>query len=137
MKKRMTMPALLAAALLAVTGCSTSVMTMQPPVPGQTSTTGRTVVMNLKAENRGLYLFNCIPLISGNPWRPNREDYYVFQDRLEEKYMDAMLRCRAERLKADDVEDMKIEEHSTGFFSLWTVWRRSMTATAVAVEKKK
>jgi len=133
----MTMPALLAAAMLAAAGCGTSVMTMQPPMPGQTSASGKEVVMNLKAENWGLYLFNCIPLVSGNPWRPNREDYYVFQNRLEEKYMDIMLQRRAERLKADDVEDMKIEEHSTGFFSLWIVWRRSMTATAVAVEKKK
>ena len=46
-----------------------------------------------------------------------------------------MLKGWAKQLKAE-VEDVEITESSTGFFSLWILWRRSQHATAVAVKKK-
>ena len=136
MMKQVMIPAVLTAMILAVAGCNTSMMTMEPPAPEQTASSGAKVVQNLKARNWGLFLFDSIPLFSGNPWRPNRRDYYFFENRVDEKYMDIMMRDRAKQLKADGVADMKIQERSTGFFSLWIIWRRSITATAVAVEKK-
>ncbi len=129
-------PAALAAMMLATTGCTTSEMIMQPPAEGQTGPGGTRVVENLEARNWGLFLFYWIPLWSGNPGRPNQSDYVVFGNRVKEKYMEMMLRGRARQLKADDVEDIRVRESSTGFFSLWILWRRSMSATAVAVEKK-
>ncbi len=134
MRKKMMM-AVLAAVILATAGCNTSTMTSTPAVEGQTSLSGAKAVANLEADNWGLFLFYWIPIWSGNPSRPNRRDYVMFGNRVQEKYMDAMLRSRAKKLKADAVEDVTIQEDSTGFFGLWIFWRRSMKAMGTAVDK--
>ena len=136
MKRRMTTAALAAIMIFAVAGCNTSTVTMQPPVEGQTSSSGAKAAANLEAENWGVFLFYGIPLWSGNPGRPNRRDYVVFGNRVKEKYMDMMLRKWAKEMKAGGIEDLKTRESSTGLFSLWILWRREISATAVAVEKK-
>lgn len=130
------MTAVLVAITLAMSGCATSEMIMQPPAAGQTGPGGAKVVENLEARNWGVFLFYWIPVWSGNPGRPNQRDYVVFENRVKEKYMEIMFRNRAKQLKAGEVEDIRVRESSTGFFSLWILWRRSMSATAVAVEKK-
>lgn len=136
MTNKTAMAAMAVIMMLAVVGCNTSTVTMRPPVEGQTGPSGAKVTANLEASNWGLFLFYWIPLWSGNPWRPNRRDYVVFGNRVEEKYADMMLRERAKKLKADDVEDVKIRQSSTGFFSLWILWRRGFRGTAVAVDEK-
>ena len=125
----------LAAPILITAGCNTSVVTMLPPAEGQTSSSGERVVANLEGSNWGIFLFYYIPLWSGNPNRPNRRDYVTCRNRIENKYTDMMLKGWAKQLKAE-VEDVEITESSTGFFSLWILWRRSQHATAVAVKKK-
>ena len=125
----------LAAAILMTAGGNTSVVTMLPPAEGQTSSSGERVVANLEGSNWGIFLFYYIPLWSGNPNRPNRRDYVTCRNRIENKYTDMMLKGWAKQLKAE-VEDVEITESSTGFFSLWILWRRSQHATAVAVKKK-
>ena len=133
--KKSFVTAMLAAAILAGSGCNTSIVSSQPPAEGQTSSSGSRVVANLEGSNWGLFLFYCIPLWSGNPNRPNQRDYITCRNRIENKYMDGMLRTWAKQMKAD-VEDVQITDSSTGFFSLWILWRRSQSATAVAVKKK-
>ncbi|MBS1368600.1 MAG: hypothetical protein HPZ91_01475 [Lentisphaeria bacterium] len=133
--KKSFVTAMLAAAILAGSGCNTSVVSSQPPVEGQTSSSGSRVVANLEGSNWGLFLFYYIPLWSGNPNRPNRRDYITCRNRIENKYTDGMLRTWAKQMKAD-AEDVQITDSSTGFFSLWILWRRSQSATAVAVRKK-
>lgn len=134
MKKMMT-PAILAAAMLIAAGCNTSEVFMQPAAKGQTGSDGAKAVANLEGRNWGLFLFYWIPLWSGNPGYPNQRDYTMFENRVQAKYMDKMLRARAKQLKAGGIEDLKIRESSSGFFSLWILWRRSIYATAVAVGK--
>lgn len=135
--RRKTMTAVLAAIMIvAATGCNTSTVTMLPPAEDQTGPSGAKAVANLEAENWGLFLFYGIPLWSGHSGSPNRREYVIFGNRVRPKDMDMMLRQRAKALKAGDVEDVKIKESSTGFFSLWILWRRNISATAVAVEKK-
>lgn len=133
--RKIVTPVILAAAMLIAAGCNTSEVFMQPAVPGQTGSDGTKAVANLEASNWGLFLFYWIPLWSGNPSFPNRRDYAMFDNRVQERFMEKMLRTRAQQLKADRIEDLKIRESSTGFFSLWILWRRSMRATAVAVGK--
>lgn len=135
MKKCFVTTVLAAAILAGSVGCNTSIVKSQPPVKGQTSSTGAPVVANLEGSNWGLFLFYYIPLWSGNPNRPNRRDYITFRNRIGNKYTTGMLRGWARQLKAD-VEDVQITDSSTGAFSLWIFWRRSQTATAVAVKKK-
>ncbi|WP_294481218.1 hypothetical protein [uncultured Victivallis sp.] len=134
--KKFFVTSMLAAAILAGgMGCNTSVVKSFPAVEGQTSSTGARVLANLEGSNWGLFLFYYIPLWSGNPNRPNRRDYTTFRNRIENKYTAGMLRGWARQMKAD-VEDIQITDSSTGFFSLWILWRRSQSATAVAVKKK-
>lgn len=136
MKRRMTTALLAALVILGLAGCNTSTVTMLPPAEGQTSSSGAKVAANLEAENWGMFLFYWIPLWSGYPGSPNRREYVVFGNRVKEKYMDMMLRQRAKQMKAETIEDLKVRESSTGLFSLWILWRRNISATAVAVEKK-
>jgi len=136
MKRRMATAVLAAIMILGLAGCNTSTVTMLPPVEGQAAPSGAKVAANLEAENWGIFLFYGIPLWSGNPGRPNRRDYVVFGNRVKEKYMDMMLRKWAKEMKAGGIEELKTRESSTGFFSLWILWRREISATAVAVEKK-
>ena len=134
--KKFFVTSMLAAAILAGgMGCNTSVVKSLPAVEVQTSSTGARVLANLEGSNWGLFLFYYIPLWSGNPNRPNRRDYTTFRNRIENKYTAGMLRGWARQMKAD-VEDIQITDSSTGFFSLWILWRRSQSATAVAVKKK-
>ena len=55
--------------------------------------------------------------------------------RLHNRYMYPMLETRAKVLKADAVEDVVSRESSTGWWSLWILWRRTRFLSAVAVDK--
>ncbi|MDR0932874.1 MAG: hypothetical protein LBM70_07655 [Victivallales bacterium] len=116
-------------------GCNTSVVRSSPPVAGQVSSDGSRVVANLEGDNWGIFLFYYIPLWSGEPNHPNERDYATFQNKIKNKYTIEMLKKRAKQLKAE-VQDVQISDSSTGFFSLWILWRRSQSATAVAVKRK-
>lgn len=136
MKRRITTALLAALVILGLAGCNTSTVTMLPPAEGQTSSSGAKVAANLEAENWGIFLFYGIPLWSGHAGSPNRREYVIFGNRVKEKYMDMMLRQWAKQMKAETIEDLEVRESSTGLFSLWILWRRNISATAVAVEKK-
>lgn len=127
--------AVLAVLIIGCTGCShTSTLSWEAPVPGQRSSKGNQVMWNLTAVNRGMYLFNLIPLWSGYETRPNRHEYKIGQNMLTRPAMRRMMDVHLDKWKADRVEDVKISESASGAFSLWIVWRRTMTATGVAVK---
>ncbi len=127
--------AVLAVLIIGCTGCShTSTLSWETPVPGQRSSKGNQVMWNLTAVNRGMYLFNLIPLWSGYETRPNRHEYKIGQNMLTRPAMRRMMDVHLDKWKADRVEDVKISESASGAFSLWIVWRRTMTATGVAVK---
>ncbi len=115
-------------------GCTTSQVSHLPAVAGQKSSTGREVVANLKGSNNGLFLFYYIPLWSGSVTRPNRRNYECFENQLRPKYLMRMLNARAEKLEATGIDDFTMTERSTGFFTLWILWHREASASAVAVK---
>ena len=125
----------LAAASLLLAGCNTSFIRSTPPVPGQLSSSGRPVVGNIEASNTGLYLFYWLPVWSGSTTRPNRREYNMFSDRLHNRYMYPMLEDRSRLLKGDGVEDVISRESSSGWMTLWILWRRTRFLSAVAVDK--
>ena len=123
------------AVLLGAVGCAhTSTLEWSEGHPGQVSSEGHEVLWNLSAANRGMYLFNLIPLWSGYATRPNRHEYKLGQNTLTRAYMRRMLDLNLKRWGADKVEDVEISSTETGAFSLWIVWRRTMRATGVAVK---
>ena len=125
-------------ALLLLCGCAvTSTVKHTNAAPGDVSASGKRAVAHLEGMNSGGYLFYYIPLWSGKENRPNRRDYDTFEHHLRPRDMRKMLKLYAKRLGADDVEDIKISTASTGVWTLWIFWKRSIHATGTAVESKK
>lgn len=119
----------------AVSGCAhTSTLEWEKAAPEQVSSEGNKVLWNLTAVNRGMFLFNCIPLWTGYPTRPNRHEYKLGQNMLTRAQMRRMMDVHLDKWQADRVEDVEISSSSSGAFSLWIVWRRTMIANGVAVK---
>lgn len=126
---------LLAMALLLFSGCiRTSTLEWIKPEQGTFSTSGKPVVYHLNARNCGLYLFNVIPIWSGKVDMPNRKDYELWEDMVNYWDMRRLLDCELKRLGADEVEDISMKSYSSGAWGLWIFWKKSMTATGVAVK---
>ena len=121
--------------LLAGAGCAhTSTLEWEKSYPGQVSSRGNRVLWNMTATNRGMYLFNFIPLWSGRIGSPNQHEYRILQNTLTRGKMRQMMDVPLKKLGADRVEDVQISTTSSGAFSLWIVWNRTMRATGVAVK---
>lgn len=118
-------------------GCmgGTSIVSVDP-VPAGTEYQGRKVLGIIQAENRGMYLFNCIPLWSGKPHQPNYRRFSMFRNYLREGYMDQMLMEEGRRLKAEKVMVANTSSQSSGWFSLWLVWNRQMYSEGIALGKE-
>ena len=123
--------------LLLLTGCATSVCRHYAAAPGQVDSSGEAVVAELKGQNYGYFLFYGIPLWSGTAHRPNEKEWDLWKNQVRERDLRRMFARRAEQLKADEVDDVKISQKSSGFWSLWIIWRRSVTGTCVAVKEQR
>ncbi len=124
--------------LLLLTGCvggQTAVARITPPVEGQVASDGSPVVANLLVENRGVYLFNWLPVWSGNPNRPNLRKYHLFRDSMRPIHIRLMLETATEKAGAGRYLDQKTVTEETGAFSLWLFWNRTIRSTAVAVDR--
>ncbi len=122
--------------LVLLSGCITSVCESSPALCGQLSEDERTVVTNLKVENTGFYLFYWIPLVSGSASYPNHRAYELFQDELSVKNLLRMLDDQCCKDKADEVVDIQIQNQVTGWIGLGIVWKKTMSASAVAVKSQ-
>ena len=130
------LPATLLATLI-TSGCvRTSTLEWSRPEQPVTSSSGAQVLYHLKARNCGLYLFNTIPVWSGKVTRPNRKDYELGQDMVTSWDMRRLLDKELKRLGADRVEDIKMSSYSSGAWGLWIFWKKSMTATGLAVKSR-
>ena len=129
---------LLAASLLAllVSGCVTSTLKYIPAAPGSTSKSGEPVSYVVEGMNSGIYLFYYIPLWSGNPRRFNQRDYDLFRHRVDDKAIYWMFDVAAKRMHSARYEDATITHYSTGVWTLWIFWKRSVYGRAVLVSKK-
>ena len=120
------------AVLLAASGCTTSVCRHYETLD-RTGSSGRPAVAAIKGMNCGFFLFYGIPLWSGTPHRPNENEWDLWLNQVRERDIVRMLHQRAGQLGADDIDDVKIRETSRGWWSLWIVWRRTITGSCVAV----
>ncbi len=64
--------------LLCAAGCASVKMTRA--FNGVKVDNGYTPLATVSIENTGWFLFNCIPLASGNPERPNDADWHFFRN---------------------------------------------------------
>lgn len=125
-------------ALVLLSGCVTSTVKHTMASPGEKSSSGNRAVARLEGMNSGVFLFYFIPLWSGKDTRPNRREYKTFRNLVEPVNMKRMLTGYSRKfLKADGVEDIKTEEKSSGVWTLWILWKRSVHGTGTAVKFKK
>ncbi|MBR7103806.1 MAG: hypothetical protein IKC65_02585 [Lentisphaeria bacterium] len=122
--------------LLLLTGCATSVCRHYAAAPGQVDSSGEAVVAELKGQNYGYFLFYGIPLWCGHGYRANEGEWDLWRNMVRPRDMRGMLSLRARHLGASGISDVKITERSSGFWSLWIIWRRSVEGQAFAVGKK-
>ena len=59
----------------------------------------------------------------------------MWRDQINEWDMRRLLDCQLKQLNAESVEDVEMSSYSTGAWTLWIFWKKSMTASAVAVKK--
>ena len=125
-------------ALVLLSGCVTSTVKHTMASPEENSSSGSKAVARLEGMNSGVFLFYFIPLWSGKDTRPNRREYRTFRNLVEPVNMKRMLTVYSKKfLKADGVEDIKTEEKSSGVWTLWILWKRSVHGTGTAVKFKK
>ena len=125
--------AMLSAVLsLLAAGCTTSVC-RHYETEMATGSSGRPAVAVVQGMNCGIFLFYGIPLWSGTPHRPNENEWDLWKNQVRERDIRRMLTVRAYQLGADDVDDLKIRETASGWWSLWIVWRRTISGSGIAV----
>ena len=126
-------------ALILSGGCVTSTVTHRmEPQAKEKDKSGKRVVAQLDGMNSGVFLFYYIPLWSGKDTRPNRREYRTFRNLVQPKNMKKMLDGYARKfLKADGVENVRVEEKSSGVWTLWILWKRSIHGSGTAVKYKK
>ena len=133
-------PTLLAASLLLAlfaAGCATSTLKYTSAEPGSTSKKGIPVSYVVEGMNTGVYLFYYIPLWTGNPHHPNQHDYDVFRHRIDDKAIYRMFNVAAMRMHSAGFEDVEISYRSSGIWTLWIFWKRSVHGRAVLVKEKR
>ena len=131
---------LLAAALLlalCVSGCVTSTLKYTPAAPGSKSRNGTPVSYVVEGMNTGVYLFYYIPLWAGNPHHPNQRDYDMFRHRVDDNAIYRMFHVAAVRMHSARFEDVEISHSSSGIWTLWIFWKRSVHGRAVLVSEKR
>jgi len=118
--------------LLLLAGCvgSTSECRIKPPPAGLEPVDGRIVVGVITAENRGAFLFGCLPLWSGYPYNPNRRDYKTFRNYMTEGYQLHMLKTAARKAKAE-LGPVETGEYDSWLYTLGLVWFRKLESRAV------
>ena len=128
--------AVISAALFA--GCSHSQVFTEPLSANTPAPAGMQAVAYGRAQNSGYYLFNVIPLHTGHPYHPNRKDYRAWNDDITPEVNAGMLLYSMKRLyDAEKLVDVEHQESSWGYFSLWIVWRKTISTTATGLKKLK
>lgn len=117
-------------------GCVTSTLKYIPAEPGSVSKSGAPVNYVIEGMNSGVYLFYCIPLWTGNPRRPNQRDYDLFRHRINDKAIYRMFDVAAKRMRSARYEDAVVTQRSTGVWTLFIVWKRSVHGRAVLIDEK-
>ncbi|MBR4171048.1 MAG: hypothetical protein IKR48_05300 [Kiritimatiellae bacterium] len=88
-------------------------------------------IATIAAENYGYYLFGFIPLITGNPNQPERNDCFWFRDTVTVQNNMRMVANAARREHGDALANVKTTTSFDGSFSFWIVFRKIIFTSAV------
>ena len=139
MKNSLLRPTLLLFAVLTagtiLSGCCHSEV-FTDPVKVQKAERGELVpAATGTARNFGYYLFNTWPIYTGHAGKYNRHDYHTFHDDITPERNSAMLLDAMKKLYGvQELAEVEHSQSSFGFFSLWIIWRKNITTTAVGLK---
>lgn len=122
----------LAATVLLLSGCvgPTSQAKAFAPQPGEKAPDGRPLLARVEVDNRGVFLFDLIPIWSGYPYHTNLRRFEMFKNYVKAGYLNEMLDAERHRLKGEGFTLPEYSESSSGWYTLGIFWTRSMSARA-------
>ena len=89
-----------------------------------------------RAYNSGYYLFNIWPIYTGHPEHYNRKDYHSFWDDIRpSRNATMLLQAMQKKYKVEKLTEVEHSESSWGCFSLWIIWRKTITTTAIGMRR--
>lgn len=119
-------------------GCSHSQVFTEPLPFNTPAPQGMQAVAYGRAQNSGYYLFNLFPIHTGHPYHPNRKDYRAWNDDVNPEVNAGMLLYSMKKLyNVETLENIEHQESAWGYFSLWIIWRRTISTTATGLKKIK
>lgn len=122
-------------AAIVLSACSHSQVFTEPLDANTPAPAGMQAVAYGRAQNSGYYLFNVLPLHTGHPYHPNRKDYRAWHDDIKpEVNAGTLLYSMKSLYDAEELADVEHQESSWGYFSLWILWRKTITTTAVGLK---
>ncbi len=115
-----------------LTGCATT--EVGENFNGQfIETKNNTPVAHIHADCYGYYLFNCIPLITGDPENPPY-GFKIFKNTVKVKPVIKLLTKASKNLGATRITDIKTNIENTGAYSFWIFWYKDIQASGNAVK---
>ncbi|MPN51416.1 hypothetical protein SDC9_199061 [bioreactor metagenome] len=128
----------MAAAAMLLGGCCSAEYALDPAPEGTTVAEGYRAVAVGTATNSGYYLFNLWPIVSGHSGRPNAHDYRFFRNNITPARNAEMLQEGMNKVyRAEKLEQVESRVQCWGYFSLWLVWRRTISTTAIGVRQNR
>ena len=91
-----------------------------------------TPIAHIYANCFGYYLFNCIPLVTGDTEDPN--SFCMFEHTVKAENVVELLTKEAKKRGATRVIDITSQEEQTGWFSMWISWYRNVQVSGNAVK---
>lgn len=89
-------------------------------------------IAHINADIFGYYLFNTIPLITGDPKDPFSTK--IFVNTVKPETVVSMLTNESKKLGASKTTDIKIEMEETGTMTLWIFWYKDAQASGNAIK---
>ena len=131
--KRIISVALAFSAVMLVSSCAT--YQVSEDFKGQqveTVNTGAVPVAYIHAKNYGYYLFNIVPLISGDCEKIGSTSF--FTDNVNPKNSVDLLTKKAKELGSSKVIDIASTQRESGKYTLWVFWYRGAQSSGTAVK---
>lgn len=93
---------------------------------------GAVPVAYIHAKNYGYYLFNAVPLISGDCEKTGNTSW--FTDNVNPENSVDLLTKKSKELGATNVTDISSTYRTSGMYTLWIFWYRGAQSSGTAVK---
>ncbi len=89
-------------------------------------------IAHVNADIFGYYLFNTVPLITGDPNNPFSTK--IFVNTVKPETVVSMLTNESKKIGASKTTNIKVEMEETGVMTLWIFWYKDAQASGNAIK---